>query len=71
MCTILKVQFAMRPIAVFDARNKEHREDYVVFLKTNSLGKTKYRYLPPASGSVLDNMREGMLQYYTTLEFNS
>ena len=71
MCALLKVQLTMRPLAVFDPNNKEHREDYMVFIKTKSLGRTKYRYIPPAMGSVLDNMKESMLAYYTKSEFNS
>lgn len=71
MCGMLKVQLTMRPLAVFNPNNKEHREDYMVFIKTKSLGKTKNRYIPPAMGSVLDSMKESMLQYYTKQEFNA
>ena len=71
MCTVLRFQLTMRPLAIFDVRNKEHRDDYRVFLETRSLGKTKYRYLPPSSGSVLDDMQKGIAEYYSHLEFNT
>lgn len=70
MCEILKIQLSLRPLALFDANNKEHREDYMTFCNTKSLGATKYRYIPSTSGSVLDNMKEEMLKYYTKMEFN-
>jgi hypothetical protein len=60
-----------RPTAIFDARNKEHRDDYRVFLETQSLGKTKYRYFPTGSGSVLDDMQKGIAEYCSHLEFNT
>lgn len=67
MCSILKTQAMLRPLAIFDANNKEHREDYLVFLRTRSLGNTKYRYISSTSASVLDTIKDEMLKYYTKL----
>lgn len=71
MCGILKTQAMLRPLAIFDANNKEHREDYLVFLRTRSLGTTKYRYISSTNASVLDTIKEEMLNYYTKMYGNS
>ena len=70
MCGILRIQLELRPLRIFDATNQEHRQDYLTFIKTTSLGSTKYRYVPLANGSVIEFMKEELLKYYTGLEFN-
>lgn len=69
MSNILRSQVSNRPLAIFDPTNKDHRVDYMMFVKTRSLGNTKNRYIPPPFGSLVDSMQQSMLEYYIKLEF--
>lgn len=59
-----------RPYAIFDATNKEHRNAYNVFLRTNSWNKCPYQFvLEEPYTDLVANITHKLVVYYTQQEF--
>lgn len=60
----------IRGYELFDETNKEHREDYNIFIRTGGFGKCKNRYrLLEGYDSIVEMMKDKVCRYYLTKEF--
>jgi len=58
------------PVIYFDENNPEHRNDFVTAIRTKSMGRCKNRYVLMGNyGSVLDMMRDKMINFYINQEY--
>ena len=66
-----KLEYYCRPLVAFDAKNKEHRRWYYMFVKNRSWKHCPVRFIvPEASGSNLIKMMEDeLILYYVNKEF--
>lgn len=62
----------LRPLVVFDASNRTHRQYFNEFLKTQSWGKCPVRFTvdDSESNNIVSVMQRQVSLYYTDLEFN-
>lgn len=61
-----------RPYAIFDASNKEHRQAYNVFLRTNTWSHCPYQFvLEEPYTDLVANITYKLVDYYTKQEFKS
>lgn len=59
-----------RPYAIFDAKNKDHRRAYNVFLRTRSWTNCPYQFVVEEQYSdLLSNITHKLVEYYTQQEF--
>ena len=67
------LDYAVRPLVVFDAANKEHRQHYATFLKTRSWGTCPVRFEVKGSDASNNNlafaMQRMLTEYYMAKEF--
>lgn len=67
------LDYAVRPLVVFDAANKEHRQHYANFLRTNSWGTCPVRFEVKGSDASNNNlafaMQRMLTEYYIGKEF--
>jgi hypothetical protein len=67
------LDYAVRPLVVFDASNKEHRAHYANFLKTNTWGNCPVRFEVRNSDASNNNlafaMQRMLTEYYISKEF--
>jgi len=57
--------------AVFNPRNKLHREAYCDFLKTKSWASCKFKFKEPKGSlaNLLGSIEHSLLAYYSLMEF--
>ena len=68
----MKLHRIMRPVVAFDVKNKEHRKDYAMFLRTNSWQHCDVRYeLDETCGELQGVIQRRLLEYYANQEFKS
>ena len=63
----------LRPIVVFDAENKQHRQHFYQFLKTKSWGNCPVRFTVGEGecSNIVGVMQRQLALYYTSREFDS
>lgn len=68
------LDYAKRPVEVFNAANKEHRAHYAQFLKNRTWGKCPVRFEIEGSDASNNNIAYAMqrliTEYYILKEFN-
>lgn len=67
-----KLVLSSRPFAVFDASNKQHREWFAEFTRTNSWGNCPVRFLyqNQGMGNMVALMQRDLINYYAAMEFS-
>jgi hypothetical protein len=67
-----KLEMYMRPLAIFDAGNKDHRQYYFNFMETGSWIRCPYRWaIPDDIGNLQGMIQRSILSYYMSKEFNN
>lgn len=66
------LQLTTRPLAVFDAANPAHRQEYYKFLTTGTWGNCPIQFIvDSAYTNMVDMIQHQMLDYYANQEFGS
>lgn len=67
-----KLELYMRPLAIFDAGNKDHRQYHFNFMQTGSWSGCPYRWaIPDDVGNLQGMIQRSILSYYMSKEFGS
>ena len=65
-----KLDIYVRPLVIFDARNKVHRQYYSKFLETGSWKECPYRWaIPDDVGNLQGMIQRKLLDFYMAKEF--
>ena len=65
-----KLELYQRPLAIFDAGNKDHRQYYFNFLATGSWRGCPYRWaIPDDVGNLQGMIQRKLLEHYMGREF--
>lgn len=66
-----KLELYLRPLTVFDANKKEHRQLYWNYLATGSWKDCPYRFVVEEDyGNLMGHMQRELLEYYMGREFH-
>lgn len=67
----MKLNLFRKPTIAFDVNNRQHRNDYAIFLKTGSWKHCSVHYeVADAYGEVQSVVQRKLLEYYSSREFN-
>ena len=68
------LETAVRPLAIFNPANAEHREHYATFLKEGTWGKCPVRFVVTDSAASNNNlafaMQRKLVEFYMGAEFD-
>jgi hypothetical protein len=65
-----KLDLFVRPVVLFDATNKKHREFFSNYLSTGSWGNCPYRFVVQDDyGNLIGHIQRELLEYYMGREF--
>lgn len=66
-----KLELYVRPLVIFDAHNKEHRQLYFNYLATGSWKGCPYRFaVQDDYGNLIGHMQRELLEFYMGREFH-
>ena len=67
---VSKLVFYGRPLIVFDASNREHRQFYFQFIETGAWGRCPYRFIvPDDQGDLITMIQRKLITFYLNKEF--
>ncbi len=65
-----KLEIYLRPLVLFDASNKEHRQLYFNYLATGGWAGCPYRFaIAEDYGNLIGHIQRELLEYYMGREF--